>query len=153
MKLLHRNHIKYGLIMVAVTAVGLVLMEITGQNDTFETKSPFQLIFQFTAPAVIWYLGIKSKKKSLHNKLTYKQGLLEGFKISVVYAALSPFLFLLYYTIVNPGILNYVREVYSMEAASDSMIVGVDMAVQFVSALIFGSVYGAIIALFLRDKK
>lgn len=152
MELLKKNHIKYGLIMSAVTAVCLMLMEITGQNQSFDAKSPFQIIFLFIAPAVVWYFGIKAKKQMLGGKLTFKQGLSEGFKISVVYGLTSPFVFLIYYLFINPQILEYVRTSYGLANASNTMVIAVDMVAQVISALIFGTIYAAIITLFLKTK-
>ncbi len=152
MKLLQLNYVKYGLILVCVLVVCLLLMEVTGQKESFDEKSPLFVIYQFIAPAVVWYLGIKAKKKMHKNKLTFKQGLVEGFKISLVFAIVSPFIFLAYYTLINPGILNFVRTAYNMPGASDAMVIGVDMLVQFFASLIFGTIYAAIISFFLKSK-
>lgn len=138
--------------MGGVTIVCLLLMEITGQNTSFTDKSPIFLIYQFIIPAVVWYLGINAKKKMLKNKLTFKQGLCEGFMISLVYALVSPFIFLFYYTMVNPAILVYVRTAYNLTGTTDTMVIAIDMAVQFVSSLVFGTIYGAVISFFLKTK-
>jgi len=145
-------HVRYGLIMCAVLVVCLVLMELTGQNQAFDSKSPFQMIFMFIAPAVVWFYGIREKKRQLKGNLTFKQGLTQGFKISLVYAIVSPFIFMLYYLLINPSILSYVRTAYTMPSASDGLIIGVDMLTQFISAIIFGTIYAAIISLFLKSK-
>src|SRR5687768_6272599 len=105
MNLLKQNPVKYGLIMSGITALCLLLMEVSGQNKTFDGKSIFQMIFMFIAPFIVWYFGIKAKKKLLKNKITFKEALLEGTKISFVYGATSPFIFLVYYLFVNPEIL------------------------------------------------
>ncbi len=152
MKLLKINHVKYGLIMVTIPTICLLIMELTGQNQTFDNKSPFQLIFMFVAPLVVWTLGIRAKKKALKNKLSFKQGLSEGFKISLVYAAVSPFMFMAYYLFVNPEIINYVRSAYRITGATNNMVILVDMVVQFVTATLFGTIYSAIISFFLKSK-
>jgi hypothetical protein len=149
---LKQNHLKYGLIMSASLVLCLLMMELTGQNETFENKSPIFLIYQFILPAVIWYLGINARKKSQNNKLTFKQGLKEGFKISLVFGITSPFLFLAYYLLINPEILNYVKSAYQMPEASNTTILTIDLFAQFISAIIFGTIYGTIISLFLKNK-
>lgn len=151
-ELLAENHVKYGLIMSAVLVLCLALMELTGQNHSFDNKSPFQAIFMFIAPAVVWYFGINLKKKTLNGKMTFKQGLLEGFKISLVYAIVSPFIFMLYYLLINPEILNSIRTIYNLKGTSDALIIGVDMLTQFITAIIFGTIYAAIISMFLKTK-
>lgn len=151
MNLLQKNYVKYGLAMCGVIVVCLTLMEITGQNKSFD-KSPFQLIFMLIAPAVIWYLGIRAKKKSQKNKITYKDGLIEGIKISLTYALISPFIFLLYYLLINPEIVNSVGSAYGLSSSSHAVIILVDMLGQVVAATIFGTLYAAVIALFLKSK-
>ena len=127
-------------------------MEVTRQNQTFDNKSPFQLIFMYIAPLAVWYLGIKDKKEALKNKLSFIQGITEGFKIALVYGIVSPFIFLLYYLLINPGILQYVKTVYNLTSAPVTMVIGIDMGVQFVASLIFGTFYGVIISFFLKTK-
>ncbi len=152
MQLLKQNHIKYGLIMAALTALCLMFMEITGQNESFDMNSPFQLFYTFLAPAIVWYFGIRARKKSLKGKMTFKAGLKEGCKISLVYGIVSPFIFLMYYVLINPTILDSVRTMYGLGNASDTVVIVVDMFIQFVSAIIFGTIYAAIISLFLKSK-
>lgn len=151
MKLLEQNHIKYALIMSAVVVGCLVIMEVTGQNKTFD-QSPIAHFFTMIAPIVVWFFGIRAKKKLQKGKLTYKQGLMEGFKIALVYGLISPFIFLFYYLFINPEILNAVRTVYQLNGATNEMVIGVDMFAQFLAAIIGGTIYGAIISLFLKTK-
>lgn len=153
MKFLHQNHIKYALIMTAIIVVCLMLMEVTGQNKTFD-HSPFAFIFTMIAPVIVWYLGIRAKKKQLKGKLSYKQGVMEGLKIGIVYGVISPFIFLAYYLLVNPGIIAYVRTVYQMRSTtSDMTVIFVDLVVQFAASIVFGLIYGLIFSIFLRSKK
>ena len=148
-----QSYFKFGLLMTASLIICLGLMEITGQNESFENKSPIFLIYQFILPAVIWYLGIKTKKDGQKGKLTFKEGVREGFKISVVFALTSPFIFAAYYLFVNPPILKYVKAAYGLTGSSDHLVIIVDMAAQVFSAIIFGTIYGAIISFFLKSKK
>lgn len=152
MDVFKQNHIRYGLIMCVIVMVCLILMELSGQNQSFE-KSPFISFATMIAPLFVWYFGIRSKKKMQKGKLTYKEGVLEGFKISLVFAVLSPFIFLFYYLAINPGIVASVKEIYHMKDAADSLVITIDLLVQFVSAIIFGTLYGAVLSLFLRSKK
>lgn len=151
MGIMQHSYVKYGLMMCGLIGLCLLLMELTGQNLTFD-KSPLLLVFQFLGPAVIWWFGISEKKKQLGGKLTFKQGFREGFMISLVFGLVSPFVFLAYYVFINPGIVDYVRSVYGLMNEPVVMVVGIDLAAQFVSAILFGSVYGGIISLLLRTK-
>lgn len=152
MKLRQQNHVTYGLLMCAALTVCLALNEITGLNASLENKSPFQLFYTFIAPAIVWTLGLIAKKKAQDNKLTYKEGLKEAFKISLVYGIVSPFIFLFLYIFVNPSLVEIARTSYQLPSASTATVIIVDMIVQFIAAIIFGGIYGAIISLFIKTK-
>lgn len=151
MKLFSQNYVKYALIMSGVIALCLIYMEITGENQSFD-KSPIVAAAMFFAPVVIWYLGINAKKKQLKGKMTFHQGLSEGFKISVVYGLISPFLFLFYYIFVNHDILQYVRKVYGLTGSSDAHVIAMDMVIQFITAVIMGTLLGAVASFFLKTS-
>jgi hypothetical protein len=152
MQLFKQNYVKYGLMLCAVLVICLTLMELSGNNETFDNKSPIFLVYQFVAPAVIFYFGLKSKKKLLGGKLTFKQGLKESFKMSLVFGIVSAFIFMLYYLVINPGILDYVRTAYNLVDAPDSTVIITDMVTQVIAASIFGTIYGMVITLFLKTK-
>lgn len=153
MEFLKQNHVKYGLILTAALTVCLVIMELTRTNQTFEHSSPVFFIYQFLTPAVVLYLGLKAKKEMQKGKFSYKEGLKEGFKISLVFGIVSPFLFLIYYTLINPGILPYVAQSYGLTGASNGLVIGVDMLVQFLGATLFGTIYAAVVAIFVKTNK
>ncbi len=71
MQLSQFPHVKYALYMCGVLALCLILMELTGQNETFDNKSPLTIIFMFLAPLVIWYFEIKEKKDPDQAKRNY----------------------------------------------------------------------------------
>lgn len=152
MQLLKKSYVKHGLVMCGLIALCLVLMEVTGENMSFE-KSPFQVIFTMIAPFVVWYYGIRARKVAQHGSLTFKEGVAEGFKISVVFAIVSPFIFALYYIAVNPAIVNSVRQAYGLTDAPFTKVVMIDMFVQFISAIIFGTIYAAILSTVMKSKK
>jgi len=152
MKILKIRALKYALIMSGVTGFCLFMMQLTGQNDSFDSKSPFQFLFMFIAPPIVWYFGIRDKKKANKGKLHFKQGVMEGAKISLAYGLISPFVFLLYYGI-NPTILEYVKQSYNMSSSPTAVVIAIDMTAQFIGSIIFGTFYGAIISLILRSKK
>jgi hypothetical protein len=126
-------------------------MEVTGQNKSFD-KSPYVFFFTVLAPVVIWYLGIREKKQQQKGKLTYGQGVKEGFKIGLVYGIISPFIFLAYYTFFNPGIVDSIRTVYQLTGQSDAVVIAADMATQCVASIIFGTIYGLLLTSFLKSK-
>lgn len=149
--ILQKNHIKYGLIMSGILLICLTLMHVTNQYSSFEKGAPLDTIFVL-APFVIWFLAIRAYKKELKNRMSFKQGLVQGIKISTVFGIISPIIFMLYYTLFNPGILNYVAESYGMKGAPTVAIIAVDMLVQCVGSIIMGTLYIAILSLFMRSK-
>jgi hypothetical protein len=153
MRLFQPNHIKYGIAMLAVTALCLLLMEVSGNNKTFQNNSPYTLFYTFIAPFVIWFLGIRERKIAQKGKLTLKDGIKESVGIAVVYAVASPFLFLFYYLAINPGILSYVKKAYGLTNSPNEVVIFVDMLVQFIAAIIGGTLYGAILTFFLKSKE
>jgi hypothetical protein len=152
MKLLQKSYVKYGLLMTAVIVLCLFLMEVTGQNKTVE-HSPYVVFFTMIAPFIIWFFALREKKKQLKGKMSFKQGVVEGFKVSLVYAIVSPFVFLFYYCCVNPAIIPAVGAAYQLKGATNEVIIATDMAVQFIAAIIGGTIYAAILSFFLKSKK
>lgn len=152
MKFLQKNYIKYALITGIVTIVCLTLMELTGQNKTFY-ESPFAVFATIIAPIAVLFLAIRSKKKILKGKMTFKQGFTEGFKFSLTYAIFSSIIFTLYYIVVNPGILDSVRTIYGLTGASDANVILVDVVVSSIMAIIFGTILSAIFSFFLKNKE
>ncbi len=151
MKWWEQNYVKYALSMCGVIVVCLLFMHVTGQYTSFEKRTPLEFIF-ILAPFILWFLGIKSRKKELKGKMTFKQGLTEGFKISLVFAIISPFIFMLYYLLFNQEILNYVRDAYQLTGASNEKVIMVDMTVQFVGSIVMGTISSAILSFFLKTK-
>lgn len=137
--------------MSSVLLICLTLMHVTGQYSSFEKGGPLDILF-ILSPFVVWYLGLRAKKKQLKNKMTFKQGWFEGIKIAAVFAVISPFIFMFYYVGFNPGILTYVGNSYGLAGASKTTVIVVDMVAQFVGSLIMGTMYSAILAVFMRSK-
>ena len=153
MEILNKNYVKYGLILALLLIPCLAIMELTGSNASFENKSPVFFIYQFIAPFVVWYLGLKAYKKSLKGKMNFKEGVKEGLRMSLVFGIVSPFIFAAYYLFVNPEILEYVKVAYNLPSSSMALVIGVDMLVQFFAAVVFGTIYAAIVSFFLKSKK
>jgi hypothetical protein len=146
------NATVYGLLLSCVPIICLFLMEITGNNLSFDNPSWYELLLQLILPVLIIYAGIRAKKKQLGGLLSWKQGVVAGFEISLIFALISPFIFLAYYYFVNFQIVASVRTAYHMTRSSDFGVIRIDMLMQFVSALIFGLVASAVLSLFLRSR-
>lgn len=153
MRLVKNPAVIFGLIMTALTAGCLVVMEITGENQSFDSKSFIHLLYQIGTPLLVWYLGIRARRTRQKGKLTYQEGFQEGLKISLTYAVTSPWVFLIYYLFINPDIVSYVRGVYHLTYASNTTVIAVDLLFQVILAFIFGVLYSSLLPIFLRNKK
>lgn len=140
--------------MSGIIVLMLFIMQLSGQYQThFPGQSPIEMSTIVIAPFIVWFLGIRSKKSLQKGKLTFKQGLLEGIKISLVFGIVSPFIFAAYYYFVNPEIVGFVRDAYQLDSnASFESVVVADMLSQFLFSLIFGTIYSAVISFFLKSK-
>lgn len=153
MNFLRINYIKYPLIMIGIIILCLIYMHLSGQYNQFPTGGPTaESLLMLAAPLIVWFLGIRAKKKQLKGRMSFKQGFSEAFKMSLVFGIISPFIFLIYYIIFNPGIVHKVGDVYGIMNAPSWLIIAYDMAVQFLGSLIGGVVYGSIVSFFLRNK-
>lgn len=152
MKILRLNYVKYGLIMSCVLLICLVLMHVTGQYDSFEKGAPLDILFVI-APFILWFLGLRSYKKMLNDRMTFKQGLFEGIRISVVFAVFSSVIFATYYLFVNQAIIEYLRKSYGMEEASNTAVIITDLSVQFIGSITMGTIFTSILSFFMKTKK
>lgn len=127
-------------------------MHLTGQYTSFDKGGPLDLIF-LVSPFVIWFLGLQSFKKLKKNKVSFKQLVAEGVRISVVFGLISPFIFMTYYLLFNMAILDYVSKSYGLEGSSTTLVITIDMVVQFIGAILMGTIYSAVLAIFMRSRK
>jgi hypothetical protein len=149
MKFLTQNYMKYNLLMCVILIAGLTRIQLSGSNQGFFDSSAV-FWFSIGIPAIVWFLGIWSKKRELKNKMTFKQGFMEGWKITLAFAIISPFIFLIYYTLFNPSIVTIMRH-----GSSDPtwLVIGRDNLLQFVATIVIGAPTAAILAFFLKSKK
>jgi cyanate permease len=151
MKLLQKNHFKYGLIMSGVLIICLLVLHLLGQQTNFDEGILLDTIFAL-APFVIWFFSLKAYKKELNNNMSFKQGVIHGVKISVVFGVVSSVIFMSYYLLFNPGILNYIATSYGMKNSPTGLVISVDMTVQLLGSIIMGTLYTAILSFFLKSK-
>lgn len=146
------NAVKYGLILTGTIVVWLAVMHSLGAYSAQKTEMSIVDYFYVLVPAIVLYLGIKEKKKMSKNRLTYKEGVIEGLRISVIYGVLSPIVFYLYYTLVNPDAIQFAKKAYGMMQFSDREVMFADLAVQFVFSILGGLIMSLVISYFLSKK-
>lgn len=145
-----KNQIAYGLLTTAIMTICISIMVYRGGN--FETMNSTQAVLMTFMPLGILFAGLLSYRKKHKNKLTFNQGVKEGFKISLVHAIASPIVFAFFYIFIDPTMLDYARKVYNMPDSPIQFVMTFDLFVQFVASLIFGIIYSAIAAVSLRKS-
>ncbi|HEY0980235.1 MAG TPA: DUF4199 domain-containing protein [Candidatus Paceibacterota bacterium] len=153
MTIFSRNHWNYALILSCFTIACLVLMETSGNNQSFNSGAWYQVLFMTIAPAVVLFLGIRTKRAILDGVMSFKQGFREGMMISLLFGIISAFVFLAYYKWFNSGILESVRIAYRMQSASETKLILTDMGLQVVFAVVFGAIVSSVSSFILKRSK
>jgi len=116
----------------------------------------FAANFLFLYPIMILIQGIKARKKELGNKLSFTQGTVEGFKISLVYGIASIFILLLINFFVHPAFLRFVNhfheKFYRVTYTSDINMLTQIILIQFIFIIIFYPLCGLVISYYLKTK-
>lgn len=104
-----KPNIKFGIILGGALMFISLLFYALGM-DKNETVSKIAGIFNIILPAIITFLGIKALRDENQNGfITFGQGFSCGMVISIVGAAISGIYSYLYFVVINPGMVTYVR--------------------------------------------
>ena len=132
---------KYGIGVTVVIAAWAALKHFVLHFEGSRAQIADLVIFNVSA-IVGLTLGIRAKRKTNGGWLRFGQGWKTGISIAVTYAILTSLYFVFLLLVVGPGMMQQEGEVSYVKA-----FVGVSI----VFAL-FGTVFSAIIALFLKRK-
>ncbi len=149
MKIFKINYVYWAMVLNVITVLALALMELSGNNQGYNPQSALFIAYQFIIPVIVWFLCIRARKKQLKNKLTFKQGMREGILLGLVFGLTSPFIFLVYYTMVNPGIVEWLRH-----GSSDPTwwVIGKDMLLSLIVCFVTGLLLSPPISFLLMNK-
>ncbi|MBL0340530.1 MAG: DUF4199 domain-containing protein [Bacteroidetes bacterium] len=101
--------VKYGLILGGVLAALPLIFYSLGLEKN-ETLQNISMYFNIVLMAVIIFLGIKEfRDKSGNGFITFGKGFSMGMVISIVGGAISAVFSYLYFTVINPGMVTYIR--------------------------------------------
>ena len=138
----------------------MVLEKAVGLHSTHIDKHMY-LTNLFAIPAILVYvLALKDKKKNFYNgQMTYKQGFLSGFIITIIVALLAPLTQWITSAIITPEyfpnvIAHSVETGYhnSLEEAEAYFNLKNYMVQSVIGALVMGIITTAVVALFVRSK-
>ena len=104
-----KPNIKYGIILGGILmAISLLLYALGMDKD--ETVSKIAGVFNILIPIIITFLGIKALRDENQNGfITFGQGFSCGMVISIVGAVISGIYSYLYFVVINPGMVTYIR--------------------------------------------
>ena len=155
-----KTELKWALIFVAVSLLWMLLEKLSGLHSTHIDKHMY-LTNLFAIPAIMVYvLALKDKKKNFYNgQMTYKQGFLSGFIITMIVALLAPLTQWITSTVITPEYFPNVIA-YSVETGYHSSLEEAEayfnlknyMVQSVIGALVMGIITTAVVALFVRSK-
>jgi hypothetical protein len=152
--------LKWALIFVGMSLAWMVLEKAVGLHSTHIDKHMY-LTNLFAIPAILVYVfALKDKKKNFYNgQMTYKQGFLSGFIITMIVALLAPLTQWITSTVITPEYFPNVIA-YSVETGYHSSLEEAEayfnlknyMVQSVIGAFMMGILTTAIVALFVRTK-
>lgn len=156
--MLKKTEVKYALIFSLVSFVWIVLEFLFGLHTTHIEKHVIVTKF-FSFPAVIIMMqNIMNKRKKLGGKITFGQAFQSGFIMTLIVAFLTPLVYYVFFTLINPGYFEAFRN-YAVaqnlatadQAASDFNLKSY-LVQSFISAIVMGVLSTAIISFFASLK-
>lgn len=152
--------IKWAFIFIAMSLLWMVLEKLAGLHSTHIDKHMY-LTNLYAIPAIIvMVLALKYKKKNYYGgQMSYKQGFISGFIISVMIALFSPLMQWVISYVITPEYFPNVIE-YSLKTgyhktreAAEAYFNYKNYAVQStIASLVMGVVTTAIAMIFIRTR-
>ncbi|HVQ38320.1 MAG TPA: DUF4199 family protein [Pyrinomonadaceae bacterium] len=141
--------LKYGLLITAVVVAWVVIVRFlmgVGADSRANLIAP--ILFNLAAIVAI-LLGIRARKYELDGRMSFKEGLKTGMKISLVYAASSCLFFIIEFLVAGPKLL--LSEAGPQSGPMWQVAAGA-YAGLFFGSLVSGLIYSAIISFFLASR-
>ncbi|MDQ3192124.1 MAG: DUF4199 domain-containing protein [Bacteroidota bacterium] len=112
-----KTEIKFGLTTGVLTAIWLYTEYVIGLHEKYIEYHPTVTLFAIFIPIVAIYLAIKEKRnKSQEASITYWQGVLTGFGVSLVAAFISILAQWFYLEVINPDWTEFMVEMTRIKA-------------------------------------
>ena len=99
---------RYGLILGGILAAIPLLLFVIGieKDETLQTISGF---LNVAITAVVIFMGIREVRTLQNGYLEFGKGFSTGMVISLIAGVISAFFSYLYFTIINPGMITYIK--------------------------------------------
>ncbi len=154
-----KTEIKWGLIFMGVTLVWMLLERLVGLHSTHIDKhATYTNLFALVAIAVYVFALRDKRGRDYAGKMTYKEGLISGFIISIIVGVLSPVGQLLTAYVISPhyfsnaishGVANGLTTQIEAEAYFN---IKNYIFISTLSAPIMGMLTSAVVAFFVKSK-
>ena len=151
--------IKWGVIFTIVTLLWLLFERLMGWHGENIDEHASMTIW-FAVPAILVYLLalLDKRKNDLDGAMTWLQGLMTGFYITLVVVALSPFAQLFIHNVITPeyfqNMIDYAVSSSNMERgeAEEYFSIGNYIKQGLIGSFFMGVVTSAVVAIFTRKS-
>lgn len=151
--------ITWGVIFTLVTLLWLFFERLMGwHGENIDEHASMTLYFAVPAVLVYMFALLDKRKNDLGGAMTWLQGLMTGFHITLVVVALSPLAQLLIHNVITPdyfqNMIDYAVSSGSMERgdAEEYFSIGSYIKQGLIGSFFMGVVISAVIAIFTRKS-
>lgn len=153
------NAIRYGILFASAIFLWAVAETVVGLHDRYIRYHEY-LSYFFAVPAVaIMYHGVRSGQHVPHHGLPFRSGLLKGLSITAVVVILSPLVWYIFCTFVNPDFLgNMIAHAIESKNINPQVVVqryslSGYITVSVLSTAIVGSVISLVMAIIMAARQ
>lgn len=160
MNIFNRNEVKWGLAFFIMTLVWMTfehLMGLHGEKIAMQEK----MTGFFSIPAVtVYWLAIRDKRNNdLKGRMTWKQGVIAGLKVTMIATALAPLAMLLTVYVISPdyfkNVIEYTVNVQGRDRAEMEAAFNVKhyLLNELYVTPIMGALTAMVVSAFLKTRK
>lgn len=155
----YKIELKWAIIFTIMSMTWMGIENATGLHD-INIKKHAILTNIIAMPAILIYVFalIDKRKNDYNGSMEYKQAFVSGLILSVITAALSPINVLATYYLISPhfftNMIDYTvsQKMMTQEAAESYFSLRSYMLQSVIGALFMGTVTGAVVGLFLKNR-
>jgi hypothetical protein len=155
----YKTEIKWAIIFAVMTLLWMMMEKLGGYHDKNIAQHAFITNFIMIPAITIYVLALKEKKnKDLNGQMTYKQGLMSGFILSVIITLLGPITQSITSLIITPDYFKNAIAItvekgeMSQEAAEQYFTLKTYIIEGLMFAPIMGIITSLIVAFFVKSK-
>ncbi len=154
-----KTEIKWGVIFTVAMLIWMAIERMMGWHDEhIDQHATMSIIFAVIAVAIYVFALLDKRKNDLNGTMTWSQGFVSGFWVTMVIVVLSPLAQLLTHTVITPDFFNNiiaytVQSSHMTQEEAESYFSMSSYLIQSAGgALALGIVTSAVVALFTKRK-